>query len=272
MKHLLALTLPILAFASIGCKTTDEGTRNIIVYKGAIEEVKAPSDGFYSTLHPYRENYGVNVQTFTEEAKDVKVQSKDNTPIHLGSLKLTAHTAEDRDAIMAYVRKFGFEEKTRHEKRNVILLTQLETEARKAFSQFDAYAVYANQETIQQNLFERMKKIGQDELFLVVESVQFGNWGFEDPQVEKAASAVVANRKSKEAEDAALDAARVRQTRQEIEGRIFENPALLRLEVLKYQLWIEQARSQGIERHQGNLTILYGQQPTTLQLPSNNKE
>lgn len=257
MKRLVLVLVALISGFGIGCKTTDTGTVNVVTNKGAIEAIKRPEDGFYTTLSPYADAYEVDLRTFTEETKDVKVQSKDNTGIVLGTLQITAHTDGNLDSVREYVTKFGFDEKIRHDKRLRILDSQLQTEARKAFSQYDAYQVYANQNLIQQALFEAMKKICAEELFLIAESVQFGNWHFDNPSIEQAASAVVANRKNKEAEEAALAAAQVNQQRRAIEAQVFQNPQLFKLEELKYTLWIEQARSQGISNHQGSLFLNY---------------
>jgi hypothetical protein len=258
-----AMFICVLVLMSFGCKTTDNGTVNIVTNKGAIEAVQRPENGFYTTMSFWRSSYEVSLRTFTEEVKDVKVQSKDNTPIILGTLQVTAHTMPDDESIKAYVTKFGFDEKIRHESRNRILESQMQTEARKAFSQFNAYDVYSNQDNIQKDLFERIKAIGAQELFLVVESVQFGNWHFENPAIENAASAVVANRKQKDAEQAGYDAAVIKKQTQDLQAQIFKDPQLFKLEELKLQLQIEQARADGIKAHQGPLTIIYGTQPQT---------
>ena len=267
MKQSLFIALMILAFNVTGCKTTTNGTANVVVYKGAVESIQRPQNGIFTTMSWWRENYEINLRTFTEEAKDIKVFTKDNTPIILGSILVTAHTEDDDATITKYISKFGIDEKARHENRMKILKSQTETEARKAFSKFDAYDVYANQDAIQQDLFSRLKTVFSDEIFLALESVQFGNWHFENSAIEAAASAVVANRKQKEAEQAGLDAALVNQKKKEVDAQVFSNPALLKIEVLRYQLAIEQARATGVGAHQGPLTIIYGSSPqTTLQL------
>lgn len=265
MKKILLVVL--LVIGAVGCKTTDTGTVNVVVNKGAIETIQKPEDGFYTTMSFWTDSYEVDLRTVTEETKDVKVQTKDNTPIKLGTLQITFHTSGDPEAVKEYVTKFGFDPKVRHPKRIKILDSQLQTEARKSFSQYDAYQVYANQEKIQQDLFERMKKIGAEELFLVVESVQFGNWGFENDAIENAASAVVANRKQKEAEEAALAAAQIRQQKSAIEAQVLKDPQLFAIERLKYQLWIEQARAEGMKSHSGNLTVIYGADKPLMNMP-----
>lgn len=186
---------------------------------------------------------------------------------------VTAHTNPDSNAVTAYVKKFGFEEKERHERRIKILETQLQTEARKAFSVYNAYDVYQNQDKIQSDLFERMKKIGQDELFLVIESVQFGNWHFEDPQVEKAASAVVAAQKLREAEQASFEAAKIKQQTQQLQAQVYSDPRMFQLEVLRVQKDIEAYRSEGLKGHSGTLVINYGKEGNpNLQLQMSDKK
>lgn len=262
------IALLMLAVLCSACRTTDTGTVNVVTYKGKVESVQRPGD-FYSTLMPYRESFAVNVKTFTEKVENVKVFSKDNTPIILGEVLVTAHTDDNVDLLTSYVGKFGFEEKARHDARIRILESQTETEARKAFHAYEAYDVYSQQDAIQTDLYTKLKKIFAEELFLTLESVQFGNWHFENPSIEAAASAVVAARKQKEAEQAQLDAAKINQEKRTIEAQVFSNPALMRLELAKYALWITQSQSQAIGQHQGPLTIINGQQPQTmLQIPT----
>lgn len=262
-RLLIAMLFALMAMSAVGCRTTDTGTVNVVVNKGAIEAIKHPSDGFYSTMSFWRSSYEVDQRTFTFPVKEVKVFSKDNTPIILDEVQVTAHTSTDDSDVSAYVTKFGFDSEIRHKKRDAILEKQLETEARKAFNNFNAYDVYGNLGAIQTSLFSGIKEVLDKELFLNLESVQFGNWHFENPQIEAAASLVVANRKQKEAEDAAYQAALVKKQTQDLQALVFKDPNLFKIRQLELQIEIERMRADGIRNHQGPLTLIYGQQPAT---------
>ena len=99
-----------------------------------------------------------------------------------------------------------------------------------------------------------------------MESVQIGNPDFLDDRIEQAASAVVANEKQKQAEEARLAAAEVGAKTKQIEATTYANPALLEIKKLELQLEIERARADGIKGHQGPLTVVFGQTGTGLQL------
>jgi hypothetical protein len=107
------------------------------------------------------------------------------------------------------------------------------------------------------------------QLHLVLESVQIGNPDFLDDRIEQAASAVVANEKQKQAEEARFKAAEVAAKTKQIEALTFANPALLDIKKLELQLEIERARAEGIKGHSGPLTIMYeGGSRVQLQVPT----
>ena len=100
-----------------------------------------------------------------------------------------------------------------------------------------------------------------EQLVLKMESAQIGNPDFLDDRIEQAASAVVANEKQKQAEQAKFEAAKITAQTKEIGGRTYANPALLEIKKLELQLDIERVRSEGIRGHQGPLTIVQGSTP-----------
>lgn len=233
---------------------TQEGTVKVVTYFGRIEKVYRPEDGWFTTLAPGRESYEVNIKSFTEKAP-VRVTSRDNAALQV-EIAVTAFT--DAARIEEYVRKYGFDETQRHTRRNEILHGLIQTEARNAFSEYGAYEIYANQESIQRRIFESLKPQLANQLQLTTESVQIGNPDFLDDRIEAAASGVVANEKQKQAEEARLEAAKIGAQTKQIEALTYANPALLDIKKLELQLEIERARADGIKNHNGPLTIMYG--------------
>ncbi|HEX8285765.1 MAG TPA: SPFH domain-containing protein [Pyrinomonadaceae bacterium] len=249
---LLLLVGAGVAFANVNY--TQEGTVKLVTYFGRIERAYTPDDGWFTTLAPGRDAYEVNIKSFTEAAP-VRVTSKDNAALQV-EISVTAYT--DPVHVADYVRKYGFDEATRHTRRNEILHGLIQTEARNAFSEYGAYEIYANQESIQKRILEALKPQLANQLQLTTESVQIGNPDFLDDRIEAAASGVVANEKQKQAEEARLEAAKIAAQTKQIEATTFANPALLEIKKLELQLEIERARADGIRSHQGPLTIMYG--------------
>ena len=252
LAAVLLLVGVMVAYANLNY--TREGTVNVVTYFGKIEKVYEPQDGWFTTLAPGREAFGVNIKSFTEKTP-VRVTSKDNAALQV-EIAVTAFT--DPRHVVDYVRKYGFDERTRHDRRNEILHGLIQTEARNAFAEYGAYEIYANQENIQKRIFESLKPQLAGQLQQTLESVQIGNPDFLDDRIEAAASGVVANEKQKQAEEARLEAAKIGAQTKQIEALTFANPALLEIKKLELQLEIERARADGIKNHQGALTIMYG--------------
>jgi hypothetical protein len=244
-----------------------EGTVQVVTRWGGIERVYTPSDGWFTTLAPGRKAYAATIRSFTEKAM-TRVTSKDNAALQV-EIAVTAHTDAAPGRIEEYIRKFGFTEEERHRRRNEILSGLIQTEARNAFAEYAAYDIYANQESIQKRIVETLKPLLSDQLILNMESAQIGNPDFLDDRIEQAASAVVANEKQKQAEQAKFEAAKITAQTKEIEARTYANPALLEIKKLELHLEIERVRSEGIRGHQGPLTIVQGSSPgIQLQIPT----
>lgn len=244
---LLGLTLSSIRYA-------EEGTVKVLTQWGSIRRVYKPSDGWFLTLMPGQRAYEVNLRSFTETATP-RVTSRDNAALQV-PISVTAAT--DPSKVEEYVRKFGFDQAERYRRRNEILSGLVQTEARNAFAEYGAYEIYANQEAIQKRIVESLKPLLSSQLFLQMESVQIGNPDFLDDRIEQAASAVVANEKQKQAEEARLAAAEVAAKTKQIEAQTYSNPALLEIKKLELMLEIEQARADGIKGHQGPLTVVNG--------------
>ncbi len=256
----VALIASAVTYANINY--TQEGMVNVVTYFGRIERVYRPEDGWFTTLAPGRESFPVNIKSFTEKTP-VRVTSKDNAALQV-EIAVTAFT--DPRHVEEYVRKYGFDEQTRHDRRNEILHGLIQTEARNAFAEHAAYEIYANQEGIQKRIVETLKPLLTGQLQQTLESVQIGNPDFLDDRIEAAASGVVANEKQKQAEEARLEAAKIAAQTKQIEAATYANPALLDIKKLELQLEIEKARAEGIRSHNGPLTIMYGAGGTGVQL------
>ena len=244
---------------------TQEGTAKVVTNWGEIKRVYKPSDGWFTTISPGWKAYEVTLRSFTETTTP-RVTSKDNAALQV-PISVTA--AIDPDAVIAYVRKYGFSEEERHRRRNEILHGLIQTETRNAFAEYAAYEIYANQDLIQKRIVAALSPVVEAQLNLVLESVQIGNPDFMDDRIEQAASAVVANEKQKQAEEARFNAAEVAAKTKQIEALTFANPALLDIKKLELQLEIERARAEGIKGHNGPLTIMYeGGSRVQLQVPT----
>jgi hypothetical protein len=246
----------------LNIKYTEEGTAQVLTQWGSIKQVYRPSDGWFVTMLPGQKSWEVNLRSFTETATP-RVTSKDNAALQV-PISVTAAT--DPMMVEDYIRKYGFDEEERHRRRNEILLGIVQTEARNAFAEYNAYEIYANQESIQRRIVEALRPQLAGQLFLAMESVQIGNPDFLDDRIEQAASAVVANEKQQQAEEARLRAAEVAAKTKQIEALTYASPALLEIKRLELQLEIERARADGIRGHQGALTVIFGDTPTGLQL------
>ncbi|MBX7223271.1 MAG: hypothetical protein K1Y36_25385 [Blastocatellia bacterium] len=240
----------------------EEGTVKVLTQWGSIQKIYKPSDGWFTTWMPGARAFEVNVRSFTETATP-RVTSKDNAALQV-PISVTAYSNAEK--VSEYVRKYGFSEEERHKRRNEILNGLVQTEARNAFAEYAAYEIYANQEAIQKRIVETLKPLLANQLFLVMESVQIGNPDFLDDRIEQAASAVVANEKQKQAEEARFNAAEVAAKTKQIEAQTYSNPALLEIKKLELMLEIEKARADGIRGHQGPLTVVFGNTSTGLQL------
>ena len=260
---IFAIIVSLVVYSNI--QYAQEGTAKVVTQWGSVKRVYMPSDGWFTTISPGWDSYEVNLRSFTETTTP-RVTSKDNAALQV-PISVTAATSTDK--ITEYVRKFGFSEEERHKRRNEILHGLVQTETRNAFAEYGAYEIYANQESIQKRIVETLRPQLSNQLFLTLESVQIGNPDFLDDRIEQAASAVVANEKQKQAEEARLAAAEVAAKTKQIEAQTFANPALLDIKKLELQLEIERARAEGIRGHQGALTILYeGGKGVQLQVPT----
>lgn len=81
---------------------------------------------------------------------------------------------------------------------------------------------------------------------------------------------MVANGKLKEAAEAALAAAKVDAEQKQVQAQTFANPAMLQIKMLELRLAIEQARAEGIAKHQG--TLILGNSDSQLQLQLQNNK
>jgi hypothetical protein len=266
MKNKILVTIFMFAIVitQAGCwVTADEGTVKVQTVYGKISRIVRASDGGIYTWYTIGDDYyPVNLRAKTEEV-DITASSKDNAALTL-KVSVTYHVADGDENIMAYVRKFGLDERERAERLGQILRGQVNTETKNSIANFDAYSLLANQEQIQKGLQETLKPIFSQSLLVDLESVQIiGRPDFVDDRIEQSASQVVANQKLKEASQAALEAARIDAERKQVEAQSYANPALLEIRKLELQKEIAEAWS----KHQG--TLVLGDSKATVQLGDN---
>jgi hypothetical protein len=260
-KILVAMCLFTLVLTQAGCwVTADEGTVQVQTVYGKINRIIRASDGGVYTFHTLGDDYyPVNLRAKTEEI-EINASSKDNAALVM-KVAVSYHVGDNDENIMAYVRKFGLDDKERADRLGQILRGQVNTETKNSIANFDAYALLANQEQIQKGLQETLKPIFSQHLLVDLESVQIiGRPDFIDDKIEQSASQVVANQKLKEASQAALEAAKIDAERKQVEAQTYANTALLELRKLELQREIAEAWS----KHQG--TLVLGDSKATVQV------
>lgn len=262
-KTLITFCLLALVMTQTGCwVTADEGTVKVQTIYGKINRIIRASDGGVWTIFTFGDDYyPVNLRAKTEEV-EITAASKDNAALSM-KVAVTYHSTDTDESVMAYVRKFGLDDRERSDRLGQILRGQVNTETKNRLSKFDAYSLLANQEQIQKELFETLKPIFSQQLHVELESVQIiGRPDFLDDRIEQAASQVVANQKLKEASQAALEAARIDAEKKQVEAQTYANPALLEIRKLELQREIAEAWS----KHQG--TLVLGDSKATVQVES----
>ncbi len=263
---LVCLVGVILALQTACYVEAKEGEYQVQTVKGPIARVIKPSDGWVWTIFTIgNEEYPFNIRTFTY-TNQISGSTKDNSPVKM-DISLTLEPPSDDEGIKQFVRRFGLTEDERWQRMTAILGGQLNTEAKNAMVNHDAYALLANQETVQKSIQDSLTPILKNLTGLHLVSVQVLGKPDMDDRIEDAASSVVANGKKKEASEALLAAAKVDAERKQVEAITFANPAMLKIKVLELQLAIEQARAEGIKGHSG--TLIMGSMPNLqMQFPA----
>lgn len=268
MKSLISgrfilLSIVVVSLFSISCTRADVGTRVILTDSEGIRQVVKPSDGYVSTINLSVREYEYDAKTFTL-TEDVLGSTKDNAQVGI-NIQVTIDPPQVDSEVQAFVTKFGLTPDDRKGRLFPLLHARVNTEAKNAITEYDAYSLLANQEAIQKKITDSLKPILKGQMWLTLESIQIIGRPDLPDAIENAASAVVANQKAKDAATAALETARVDAERKEVEARTFNNPAMLQLKKLELELEIQKAKSDGIAKHNGPLTIVEGT-PTQIQL------
>ena len=270
MKTRLIETFLIIGLAAIlsgcgGCswREPQEGTVEVKTIYGNIVRIIRPSDGGVWENWWGDDYYTVGLQNKTTEQIPVKASSKDNAGL-VFTVQVSYRTKSDDDNIKEYVRKFGLNPEEREKRMLTALSGQINTEVKNAVIGYDAYAILANQAEIQRKIEERLRPILAEQFNCDFISLQIiGRPDFEDDRIEQSASAVVANQKLKEANQALLEAAKIDAEKKKVEAQTFsDNPTLLEIRKLELQKEIAQAWAQ----HQG--TLVFGSGNQQLQIPA----
>lgn len=255
------LTITLLLFGTVtlltGCGACSwreplEGTVEVKTIYGNITRIIRPSDGGVWENWWGDDYYTVGLQNKTTEQIAVKASSKDNAGLTF-TVQVSYRTRSEDEHIKEYVRKFGLKAEEREPRVLAALTGQINTEVKNAVIGYDAYAILANQGAIQKQIEERLKPILTEQFDCEFISLQIiGRPDFEDDRIEQAASAVVANQKLKEANQALLEAARIEAEKKQVEAKTFsDNPTLLEIRKLELQKEIAQAWA----GHQGTLVF-----------------
>jgi len=244
-----------------GCSWREplEGTVEVKTIYGNIVRIIRPSDGGVWQNWWGDDYYTVGLQNKTTEPVAVKASSKDNAGL-VFTVQVSYRTKSDDENIKEYVRKFGLKADEREPRVLAALTGQINTEVKNAVIGYDAYSILANQSAIQKQIEDRLKPILAEQFNLEFISLQIiGRPDFEDDRIEQAASAVVANQKLKEANQALLEAAKIEQEKKQVEAQTYANPALLEIRKLELQKEIAAEWS----KHQGTL-VFGGNSPVLL--------
>lgn len=268
MNTKITLTFLLFGLVSLltgcgGCswREPQEGTVEVKTIYGNITRIIRPSDGGVWENWWGDDYYTVGLQNKTTEPIAVKSSSKDNAGL-VFTVQVSYRTKPDDDNLKEYVRKFGLNPEEREKRMLQALSGQINTEVKNAVIGYDAYSILANQADIQKKIEDRLRPILADQFNCEFISLQIiGRPDFEDDRIEQAASAVVANQKLKEANQALLEAAKIEQEKKQVEAQTYANPALLEIRKLELQKEIAQAWA----AHQGTLVFGSGGQ---IQIPS----
>lgn len=234
-----------------------EGTVEVKTMQGQVQKVMRPGNNGYHNVWG-DEYFTVSLRSNTIPVT-VTASTKDNAALTM-VLNVTFRVKEDDQSILAYVRKFGLVNEApdaghvgpRDYTRDVILAGQVNTEAKNAITEYDAYSLLANQESVQSKVTEKLRGIMDQQLYLTLESVQIiGRPDFLDDRIEQAASSVVTNQKLKEASQAGLEADKIEAERKQVQAVTYANPLLFEIRKLELQKDIAQAWA----AHQGALVF-----------------
>ena len=248
---LLTLLLCIVAFSTACWQTAEAGTVQLqTIYSAPKKVIRAEDGGIWTWSTLGDDYYPITVSSQTTET-EVQATSKDNAAL-LMKIAVTYKLKNDDTSVINFVSRYGINEASRAEQFNKVLSGQVNTEAKNAISEYDAYGILANQEAIQKRITDALRPILEQQLYQELESVQIiGRPDFVDNRIEEAASQVVANQKLKEAAQAGLEAAKVEAEKKQVEAQVFSNPALL--EIRKMELAKETAEAWS--KHNGSLVF-----------------
>ena len=270
--RLLAGLIALLVLTTACQNASEQGTVMVETSWGKIVQIHEPGH-YFSCLSPGCDYYPVDLRDHMDGV-DCSGVTKDNIAFYM---KVDVVYKPIHDRVSEYISLFGAEndESQRDKKRWNVLKQHVSNACRNATSgKYDAYQLRAQQSSILAEMYNELSTKLSTEMALQLSSVGMEiQPQFTDARIDDAANAVVAAQKKKEAEQALKDAAAIAADRQQLEAKIYANPAALRIEELKLLLQLEQARAQGIGQHQGTLILNYGNTATPLQmqLPSGGK-
>ena len=135
MKQLLLLTVIFAISVLSGCswRQPAEGTVEVkTIYGEAVDVISTSDGGVYEDAYGWHwrdDYYEVNLRAKTETFK-VAASSKDNAGLTL-PISITYSIPGDKANVIAYVKKFGLNEKERLDRRTPVIKSRIEDITRK---------------------------------------------------------------------------------------------------------------------------------------------
>lgn len=257
MKRFVLVGVMFLSLFSAGCWAQPEANTAYVqtVWGKPTKVVRPPGIWTITTLGD--EYHTVNLALTTGEFT-IRASSSDNAGF-TWVLKYSYQVLDEDAAIMSHVSTYGVNPEARKKSLDEVVFSYISDVVKEQANKYSAYKLLESSDLVQAEALKVLQPRLKEKCWIKLETLSpYGKPDFTDDNIETAASRVVANQKEVEAERAKLEAVKLSQERQEIQGRILQNPALRELEMLNMQLKIETVRAEGVRGHNGPLTIVYG--------------
>lgn len=240
MKQIKLLAIIALALFAGACNSAQQGAVSVETYYGKVQKIHQPGD-WYTTISPGYAAWEVDMKPWADDIT-VHVGTSDNAGLRL-TVKVVGRVKNSNESILGYIEKFGLDVEQRHARRWQIESGAVQTITRDAVALHTAYNIYKEQQTIQNDITNRLKDVFDKELFAELVSVQITDRpDFDNDDIENAASRVVAAQKEKEAQEQFKQAAQIELEKNEIINRIYvSSPQAFELKKLEWKKYIAEA-------------------------------
>lgn len=260
------MKLKILVFLivalGVGCHSASSGSYSVETSWGKVVNVHQPGD-WYTTLSPGAAANELDGRPWSEDVK-VHTFTKDNAAL---TVTVRIQGKVDPEKVTAFVGIFGLDAKARDEKIERYVTGATQTIGRDAIVQHDAYDIFIKQDEVQAFIDGRMRTYMEAEMSCNLIAVQIIDKPvFDNPQIEQAASEVVAAQKLKQAAEAKKAAAQTTLEKNQIENQIYtSSPQAFELEKLRLSAVI----ADNWAKHPG--ALVFGGGNVQVQVPSTGK-